>query len=158
MPGNRWRLNTAYVVVEATAGLLTGSLALLANAAHSLTDVAGLLIAWSAAVLATRVGSATHTFGWGRATIFAAMLNAVAILIGAVVVIWEAPHRFQSPGDIPALAVLLAALAGVGANTSSAPQFVRPQKVDQNAKGAVLHTAADATASWAVVVAASRSC
>jgi len=65
-PAFRWAvgLNTAYVLVEGTAGFLTGSLALLADAAHNLTDVAGLLIAWGAVVLAKRVGSGNYTFGY----------------------------------------------------------------------------------------------
>lgn len=105
-------------------------------------------------MLAKRVGSATYTFGYGRATILAAMLNAVAILIGVVVVIWEASQRFQSPVDVPALTVMLVALVGIGVNTGSALLFMRSQKADLNAKGAFLHMAADAAVSGAVVVAA----
>lgn len=88
-PDFRWSvgLNTAYVVVEAIAGWLTGSLALLADAAHNLTDVAGLLIAWGAAVLAKRAVTSRHTWGLGRATILAALLNASAILFGVGAVI-----------------------------------------------------------------------
>lgn len=68
-PAFRWAvgLNVSYVIIEAAAGFLTGSLALLADAAHNLTDVAGLLIAWGAAVLAKRAGTAAYTFGYGRA-------------------------------------------------------------------------------------------
>lgn len=155
-PAFRWAvgLNTAYVLVEGTAGFLTGSLALLADAAHNLTDVAGLLIAWGAAVLARRVGSATYTFGYGRATILAAMLNAIAILIGVVVVVWESAHRFQTVVEVPGLTILLVALVGIGVNTGSALLFVKSQKNDLNAKGAYLHMAADAAVSGAVVLAA----
>jgi len=155
-PAFRWAvgLNSGYVIVEATFGFLTGSLALLADAAHNLTDVAGLLIAWGAAVLAKRAGSATYTFGYGRATILAAMLNAVAILVGVVVVIWEAAHRFQSVVEVPGLTILLVALVGIAVNTGSALLFIRSQKDDLNAKGAYLHMAADAAVSVAVVIAA----
>ncbi|WP_128513652.1 MULTISPECIES: cation diffusion facilitator family transporter [Tabrizicola] len=155
-PAFRWAvgLNTAYVIVEATFGFLTGSLALLADAAHNLTDVAGLLIAWGAAVLAKRVGSATYTFGYGRATILAAMLNAVAILIGVVVVVWEAAQRFQTVVEVPGLTILLVAMVGIGVNTGSALLFIESQKDDLNAKGAYLHMAADAAVSCAVVIAA----
>ena len=155
-PAFRWAvgLNTTYVLVEATAGFLTGSLALIADAAHNLTDVAGLLIAWGAAVLAKRAGNATYTFGFGRATILAAMLNAVAILIGVVLVIWEAAHRFQSVVELPALTILLVALVGIAVNTGSALLFMKAQKEDLNAKGAYLHMAADAAVSGAVVLAA----
>lgn len=155
-PAFRWAvgLNTAYVVVEATAGFLTGSLALLADAAHNLTDVAGLLIAWGAAVLAKRAASRAHSWGLGRATIMAAMLNALAILIGVVWVIWEAAHRFQTPVEVPGLTILIVALVGIGVNTGSALLFMRSQKDDLNAKGAFLHMAADAAVSGAVVLAA----
>lgn len=155
-PAFRWAvgLNSAYVIVEATAGFLTGSLALLADAAHNLTDVAGLLIAWGAAALARRAGSATYTFGYGRATILAAMLNAVAILIGVVVVVWEAAHRFQSVVEVPGLTILLVALIGIGVNTGSALLFMKSRKGDLNARGAYLHMAADAAVSGAVVLAA----
>lgn len=152
----RWAvgLNTAYVIVEAVAGILTGSLALLADAAHNLTDVAGLLIAWGAAVLAKHAATQRHSWGLGRATIMAAMLNALAILIGVVWVIWEAAQRFQTPQEVPGLTILLVALAGIGINTASALLFMRAQKDDLNAKGAFLHMAADAAVSGAVVLAA----
>ncbi|MFN7223056.1 MAG: cation diffusion facilitator family transporter [Paracoccaceae bacterium] len=155
-PAFRWAvgLNTAYVLVEGAAGFLTGSLALLADAAHNLTDVAGLLIAWGAAVLAKRAGSAAYTFGYGRATILAAMLNAIAILIGVVVVVWEAAHRFQTVVEVPGMTILLVALVGIAVNTGSALLFMRSQKDDLNAKGAYLHMAADAAVSGAVVLAA----
>jgi len=155
-PAFRWAvgLNSAYVLVEAGFGFLTGSLALLADAAHNLTDVAGLLIAWGAAVLAKRAGNAAYTFGYGRATILAAMLNAVAILIGVVVVIWEAAQRFQTVVEVPGLTILLVALIGIGVNTGSALLFMKSQKEDLNAKGAYLHMAADAAVSGAVVLAA----
>mgnify|MGYP005848147021 CR=1 FL=1 len=155
-PAFRWAvvLNTAYVLIEGTAGFLTGSLALLADAAHNLTDVAGLLIAWGAAVLAKRAGHARYTFGYGRATILAAMLNGTAILVGVGLVIWKASQRFASPVEVPGLTVMLMALIGIGVNTGSALLFMRSQKDDLNAKGAFLHMAADAAVSGAVVLAA----
>lgn len=155
-PAFRWAvgLNTIYVIIEVIFGLLTGSLALLADAAHNLTDVAGLLIAWGAAVLGRHPGSANYTFGYGRATILAAMLNATAILIGVVIVIWEAAQRFQTVVALPGLTILLVALVGIGVNTGSALLFMRSQKDDLNAKGAFLHMAADAAVSGAVVLAA----
>lgn len=155
-PAFRWAvgLNVAYVIVEAAAGLLTGSLALLADAAHNLTDVAGLLIAWGAAVLAKRAGTARHTWGLGRATIMAAMLNAIAILIGVGVVIWEAARRFQTPVEVPGATILVVALAGIAVNGFSALLFHAARKSDLNARGAWLHMLADAAVSVAVVLAA----
>lgn len=147
-------MNTAYVFVEATTGVLTSSLALLAGAAHNLTDVAGLLIAWGAAVLARRAASRAHSWGLGRATMMAAMLSALAILIGVVWVIWEAAHRCLTPVEVPGLTILIVALVGIGVNTGSALLFKRARKDDLNAKAAFLHMAADAAVSGAVVLAA----
>jgi cobalt-zinc-cadmium efflux system protein len=155
-PAFRWAvlLNTGYVIIEAGVGFATGSLALLADAAHNLTDVAGLLIAWGAAVLARQAGTSNYTFGYGRATILAAMFNAVAILVGVVLVIYESVQRLRDPVEVPGLTVLLVALVGIAVNTGSALLFMKSQKHDLNAKGAFLHMAADAAVSGAVVVAA----
>lgn len=152
----RWAvgLNTAYVIVEGAAGWVTGSLALLADAAHNLTDVAGLLIAWGAAVLAKRAVTARHTWGLGRATILAALFNAIAILVGVGAVTWEAVQRLSDPVAVPGLTVMLVALIGIGVNTGSALLFMSARKGDLNAKGAFLHMAADAAVSGAVVLAA----
>lgn len=147
-------LNVTYVMVEAVAGFVTGSLALLADAAHNLTDVAGLLIAWGAAVLAKRAGTQAHTWGLGRATIMAAMFNAIVIIVGVGAVIWEASRRFGTPVEVPGGTILWVALIGIAVNTGSALLFMRSQKDDLNAKGAFLHMAADAAVSGAVVLAA----
>lgn len=155
-PAFRWAvgLNTGYVIVEGAAGWITGSLALLADAAHNLTDVAGLLIAWGAAVLAKRAVTARHTWGLGRATILAALFNAIAILVGVGAVTWEAVQRLYDPVAVPGFTVLLVALVGIGVNTGSALLFMSSRKGDLNAKGAFLHMAADAAVSGAVVLAA----
>jgi cobalt-zinc-cadmium efflux system protein len=155
-PAFRWAvgLNAAYVLVEGSAGWITGSLALLADAAHNLTDVAGLLIAWGAAVLAKRAVTARHTWGLGRATILAALFNAIAILVGVGAVTWEAVQRLSDPVAVPGLTVMLVALIGIGVNTGSALLFMSSRKGDLNAKGAFLHMAADAAVSGAVVLAA----
>lgn len=155
-PAFRWAvgLNTVYVIVEAAAGWITGSLALLADAAHNLTDVAGLLIAWGAAVLAKRAVTARYTWGLGRATILAALFNAIAILVGVGAVTWEAVQRLSDPVSVPGLTMMLVALVGIGVNTGSALLFMRERKGDLNARGAFLHMAADAAVSGAVVLAA----
>ena len=84
MPAFGWAagLNAGYVIVELAFGFSTGSLALLADAAHNLTDVAGLLLAWGAAMLAQRQPTRRHTYGLGQATVLAALANAITILIG----------------------------------------------------------------------------
>lgn len=152
----RWAvgLNVAYVLVEIGAGLWAGSLALLADAAHNVTDVAGLLIAWLAAVLAGRAGTRSHTYGLGRATILAALANGAAILAGVVLVVWHAVERLSDPAEVPGGVVLAVSLIGVGINAGSALLFARAHAHDLNARGAFLHLVADAAVSGAVVVAA----
>lgn len=94
-------LNLSYVVVEAGFGFASGSLALLSDAAHNLTDVGGLVLAWGAAVLSRRAPSAQHTYGLGRASILAALVNGVALLIAVGALAWEAIMRFVAPAEVP---------------------------------------------------------
>lgn len=147
-------LNLTYVVVEAVSGFATGSLALLADAAHNLMDVAGLLVAWGAAVAAKKPPTERFTYGFGRSTIMAALANALAILAGVGAVVWEAIHRFTEPVPIQALPVLVVALIGIAVNTGTALLFRKERQHDLNAEGAFLHMAADAAVSAGVVIAA----
>ncbi len=149
----RWGvgLNLGYTLLEATAGFWFGSLALLADAAHNLTDVAGLLIAWGAVAASRLRPNARHTYGFGRATILAALVNAVAILVGVGAVMWEAVGRVASPPDVPGLPVLLVATVGIGVNIGTALLFRGHGAHDLNARGAYLHMAADAAVSVGVV-------
>lgn len=152
----RWAvlLNLGYVLIEAAAGLAVGSLALLADAAHNLTDVAGLVVAWGAAVLAARRPSTRFTYGLGRGTILAALANAVAILLGVGAVLWEALGRLAEPPPVAGGVVLAVALVGIGVNTATALLFRERARHDLNARGAYLHMAADAAVSLGVVLAA----
>ncbi len=152
----RWGvgLNLGYTLLEAVAGFWFGSLALLADAAHNLTDVAGLLIAWGAVAASRLRPNARHTYGFGRATILAALSNAIAILVGVGAVTWEAVGRVVSPPDVPGLPVLLVATVGIGINIGTALLFRGHGAHDLNARGAYLHMAADAAVSVGVVGAA----
>lgn len=147
-------LNVTYVIIEAISGFAIGSLALLADAAHNLTDVAGLLIAWGAAIAAMRPPSERFTYGLGRSTILAALANALAILAGVGAVVWEAVHRFSEPVAIQALPVLAVAMIGIAINAGTAFLFRKERQHDLNAEGAFLHMAADAAVSVGVVLAA----
>ena len=147
-------LNAAYVIIEAGFGFSTGSLSLLADAAHNLTDVGGLLIAWGAAVLALRKPTARHTYGLGQATVLAALINAIAILMGVGAIALEAIQRFHEVVNVPAGTVLWVALIGIAVNAGTAILFVRAQRSDLNAHAAYLHMASDAASSAGVVVAA----
>ena len=99
-------------------------------------------------------GDRAAHLGLGRATILAALFNAIAILAGVGAVTWEAVQRLSDPVAVPGLTVMLVALVGIGVNTGSALLFMSAHKGDLNAKGAFLHMAADAAVSGAVVLAA----
>ncbi len=152
----RWgvALNLGYTLIEATAGFWLDSLALLADAAHNLIDVTGLLIAWGAVAAGRLRADVRHTYGFGRGTILAALVNAVAILIGVGAVTWEAIGRLAHPPAVPGLAMLLVALVGIAVNVGTALLFRGHGAHDLNARGAYLHMAADAAVSVGVVVSA----
>ncbi len=147
-------LNTAYVVVEAYFGFWVGSLALLADAAHNLADVGGLLLAWGAFVVAGRRPSKWHTYGLGRATILAALTNGIALLIGVGAIIHEAIVRIAAPEPVAATTILWVAAIGIVINFGTALLFVKERSRDINVGGAFLHMAADAAVSAGVVVSA----
>ena len=147
-------LNAAYVVVEAGFGFVSGSLALLADAAHNLTDVGGLLLAWGAVALSRRIPSERHTYGLGRTSVLAALVNGVALLIAVGALAWEAVGRFSAPAEVPGGTVLWVALLGIAINTGTALLFMRGREHDLNVEGAFLHMAADAGVSVGVVISA----
>lgn len=143
--------NGAFVAVEAAAGLVTGSLALLADAGHNLSDVLGLLLAWGASRLAQRAPSRRRTYGWRRSSILAALLNAVLLLVAVGGIAWEAVRRAQEPTPVPGLPIMLVAGLGFLVNGGTAALFLSTRTHDLNARGAFLHMAADAAVSLGVV-------
>jgi len=145
-------LNLGFVVVELAAGFLAGSLALIADAGHNAGDVIGLLLAWGANWLARRPPSRRFTWGLGRATIYAALANAVLLLTACGVILWEAWHRLREPAPVAGLTVIVVAAIGVAINTFTALLFIRGHR-DANVRGAFLHMAADAAVSAGVVAA-----
>ena len=147
-------LNLAFVVVEAAAGLVTHSLALLADAGHNLSDVLGLLLAWGAVVLAKRAPSPRRTYGLRKGTILASLGNAALLLVAVGAIAWEAIRRFAEPEPIQAGPVMIVAGIGIAINTATALMFMKGSKDDLNVRGAFLHMAADAGVSAGVVIAA----
>ena len=146
-------LNIAFVVIEAAAGLITGSLALVADAGHNLSDVLGLLMAWGAAAMAKQLPTARRTYGLGKGTILASLANAGLLLVAVGAIFWEAIRRFTDPHPIQPGLVMAVAVVGVVINTATALMFMRGQH-DLNVRGAFLHMAADAAVSLGVVFAA----
>jgi cobalt-zinc-cadmium efflux system protein len=147
-------LNTLFVVVEAVFGIIGNSTALLADAAHNLSDVLGLLIAWAAASLSQRPPSARYTYGWRGTSILAALFNALFLLVAVGGIAWESIQRFSQPAAVAEGTIIIVALAGIAINGFTAWLFVSGRKGDLNIEGAFLHMAADAAVSAGVVVAA----
>jgi len=146
-------LNVVYIVVEATFGFLAGSLALLADAGHNLSDVLGLLLAWGANSLVQRKPTKRHTYGWRKSTILAALTNAIILLVAMGGIAWEAVRRFNDPSPVAGKTVIIVAAIGVVINTATAFLFLSGRKEDLNIRGAFLHMAADAGVSAGVVLA-----
>lgn len=146
-------LNVAFVAVEAIAGVIADSTALLADAAHNLGDVLGLAMAWGATVLARRKRSERRTYGLKRTTILAGLANAMLILVAIGGVTWEAILRIGEPAHVDGALVAIVAAVGVGVNVTAALLFARGRDRDVNRRGAFLHLIADAAVSAGVVVA-----
>ena len=146
-------LNIAFVAVEAFYGWKIDSLALLADAGHNLSDVIGLVLAWGGALAGKLRPDARHTYGWKRASILAAFINALLLLVAMGSLAWEALNRLQSPQAIEGVTIMVVAGIGIIINTATALLFMRGSKEDLNIRGAFLHMAADALVSAGVVVA-----
>jgi cobalt-zinc-cadmium efflux system protein len=146
-------LNLAYVLIEAWYGWKADSLALLADAGHNLSDVIGLVLAWGGALAGRLRPDARHTYGWKRASILAAFINALLLLMAMGALVWEALQRLGDPQPIAGFTVMLVAGIGIIVNTSTAVLFMRGREHDLNIRGAFLHMAADALVSVGVVIA-----
>lgn len=146
-------LNFGFVLVEAIYGLLSNSMALLADAGHNFSDVLGLLIAWGATILAKRKPGGRYTYGLRSSSIVAALFNALLLLIAIVVIAYEAIGRLALPEPVAGSTVITVAAIGIVINTATALLFMRGSKNDINIRGAFLHMAADAAVSAGVVVA-----
>lgn len=136
-------LNTLFVVIEAVYGVLSGSLALIADAGHNLSDVMGLLLAWAASWLASKAATTSKTYGLKKTTILAALFNALILIAAVGGITWEALQRLGNPGEIAGLVVVVVAGIGVVINGITMMLFMKGQKGDLNIRGAFLHMAAD---------------
>jgi len=149
-------LNLAFVGIESFYGWRVNSLALLADAGHNLSDVAGLVLAWGGALAGRLRPDARHSYGWKRASILAAFANALLLLVAMGALAWEAMGRLlSSEVSLQEQGVTIMVVAGIGIviNTATALLFMRGRESDLNIRGAFLHMAADALVSAGVVVA-----
>ena len=146
-------LNVVFVAIEAIYGVAAGSLSLIADAGHNLSDVLSLLLAWGAGLLATKAATDKRTFGFRKVTVMASLASAILLLVALGGITWEAIGRFFVQKPVEGMTVIVVAAIGVVINTITALLFVSGQKHDLNIRGAFLHMAADAGVSFGVVVA-----
>lgn len=146
-------LNLAFVVVEVAAGLLSGSMALLADAGHNLSDVLSLALAWGASVLAKRPPAGRFTYGFKSSTILAALANAGLLLVAIGGIAFETLHRMAAPPAVEGRTMMIVAGVGIAINAGTALLFAGGRKHDINIRGAFLHMTADALVSLGVVIA-----
>ncbi len=142
------------LIVEIAGGLFTGSLALLSDAGHVLTDVGGLALALIAIRFARRPATAEKTFGFHRAEILAALVNAVVLFLISFFILFEAYHRFMEPPEIQSLPMLVIAFVGLGANLYGVFNLKDEAKHSLNVRGAFFEVLGDTLGSVAVIAAA----
>jgi cobalt-zinc-cadmium efflux system protein len=145
-------LNTGFVLIEASYGFVSHSMALLADAGHNLSDVLGLVVAWGAAALTKRSPSTRFTYGLRRSSILAALFNAVFLLIAVGAIAVEAIRRFSDPQPVGGYIVMIVAGIGILINGVTAWLFATGSKGDINIRGAFLHMVSDAVVAAGVVV------
>ncbi len=146
--------NTAFMGAEVVGGLAFNSVALLADAVHMLSDVGGLAVALGAQALMSRPASARHTYGFQRAEVMGALINAMTLVAAVVWIAIEVKRRFDDPEPVAATGVVIIAALGLAVNSWSAIVLSRSQGRSLNMRGAFLHMASDAAGSVAVLVAA----
>ncbi len=145
-------LNSAFVAVEATFGFLSGSMALVADAGHNLSDVLSLVIAWIASALVARPPSERFTYGYKSSSILAALANAALLFVALGAITVETVRRLFEPAPVAGGTVVAVAMVGIAINTITALLFMRGRHSDLNIRGAFLHMAGDAAVSLGVVI------
>lgn len=146
-------INLIVVVLELVFGLLSGSMALISDAGHNMSDVLGLIVAWAGAVMAKRRASQRFTYGLKKASILAALINALFLLVAVGAIAAEAIRRLLDPAPTEPTTMIWVAAIAIVANLATAMLFARGRAHDINVRAAYLHMAADAGVSAAVVFA-----
>jgi cobalt-zinc-cadmium efflux system protein len=147
-------LTSAYLVTEVVGGVLTRSLALLADAGHMLTDVGGLALALFAIWFAARPATAAHTYGYYRAEILAALANAVVLIGISIYILIEAWGRFRNPPEVASGWMLAIAAVGLGVNAAGILLLRSGSNESLNLKGAYFEVLSDTLSSLGVIAAA----
>lgn len=147
-------LTSTFLVVEAAAGFLSGSLALLSDAAHMLTDVLALGVSLAAIRFAKRAADRRRTFGYYRFEILAAVFNAVLLFLVAFYILFEAIQRLRNPAEVASTTMLVVAILGLAINLIAMRLLQASSKESLNVKGAYLEVWADMIGSIGVVLGA----
>lgn len=147
-------LTGLFMVAEVAGGLISGSLALLADAGHMMTDFAALAMAWGAFQIARKPANWRHTFGYDRVSILVAFVNGLTLFGVAIWIVWEAFHRILNPGDILAGPMLYVAIAGLVVNLVVFKILMGADQHNLNIRGALLHVLGDLLGSVAAIAAA----
>lgn len=157
---NRRRVGVAailtglFVIVEIVGGVVSGSLALIADAGHMVTDFAALAMAWGGFVIAQRPATWRHTFGYDRFSILVAFVNGLTLFAVAGWIVWEAMQRLNNPGEVLAGPMLYVALAGLMVNIAVFWVLMGADRDNLNIRGAMLHVLGDLLGSAAAILAA----
>jgi cobalt-zinc-cadmium efflux system protein len=145
-------LNGAYVIGEAVFGVLSNSLALLADAGHNAGDVVSLGLAWMAAWLSRRAPSRRYTYGLRSSSILAALANAVLLAVVTGAIAWEAVLRLMHPEPAAGVTMMIVAAVGIAINGATALMFAAGRQSDLNIRSAFQHMASDALVALGVVL------
>jgi cobalt-zinc-cadmium efflux system protein len=145
-------LNLVFVVIEGGFGFLSNSVALIADAGHNLSDVLGLVCAWGALLLGRRPPGAKFTYGLGRSSVLAALVNAVLLLLACGAIAWEAASRLAAPPPVAGRTVMAVAAIGIVLNGISAWMLHAGSHGDLNRRSAYLHMLSDAAVSGGVLL------
>jgi len=145
-------LNIAITVAQVIGGILSGSLALLSDALHNFSDVLSLIVSYIADLYSKKEASIERTFGYKRAEIIAAFINALFLIIVAIYLVYEAVHRFLDPQEIESSLVIWLAILGIAANGFSVLLLHKDSKSNMNMRSAYLHLMTDMSASVAVLI------
>jgi len=145
-------LNLVFVIVEGGFGFLSNSVALIADAGHNLSDVLGLVCAWGALLLGRRPPGAKFTYGLGRSSVLAALVNAVLLLLACGAIAWEAASRLAAPPPVAGRTVMAIAAIGIVLNGISAWMLHAGSHGDLNRRSAYIHMLSDAAVSGGVLL------
>jgi cobalt-zinc-cadmium efflux system protein len=146
-------INAALLLAEVVGGILTGSLAVLADAGHVLSDVGSIVLALIAARLAALPARGQRTFGYQRSEVLAALVNGLLLVVVSVAIAWAAFGRLDDPPAIDGAGVLALGALGLAGNLAATLVLARGQRQDLNLEGVLRHSVADALGSLGVVVA-----